>query len=58
MDEKNNWQVKVVRMILDIVMVIIGVVLGGKFGICTIVTVVISGPVIQRTAAETKKLLK
>lgn len=56
--EKNNWQVKVVRMILDIVMVIIGVALGGKFGMCTIVTVVISGPVIQRTATGTKKLLK
>ena len=34
--EKNGWQVKVVRMVLDIVMVIAGVLLGGKFGICTI----------------------
>lgn len=28
--EKNGWQVKVVRMILDIVMVIAGVLLGGN----------------------------
>ena len=28
--EKNNWQVKIVRMILDIVMVVVGVLLGGK----------------------------
>ena len=56
--EKNGWQVKIVRMILDIVMVIIGVLLGGKFGICTIVTIIISGPVIQFTASKTKKLLK
>lgn len=56
--EKNGWQVKVVRMILDIVMVIAGVLLGGKFGICTIVTVIISGPVIQFTASKTKKLFK
>lgn len=56
--EKNNWQVKVVRMILDIVMVVVGVVLGGKFGICTIVTIIISGPVIQFTASKTKKLFK
>ncbi len=50
------WQVKIVRMILDIVMVIIGVLLGGKFGICTIVTIIISGPVIQFTASKTKKV--
>ena len=48
--EKNGWQVKAVRMILDIVMVLTGVLLGGKFGICTIVTIIISGPVIQFTA--------
>ena len=56
--EKNGWQGKVVRMILDIVMVIAGVLLGGKFGICTIVTIIISGPVIQFTASKTKKLFK
>lgn len=56
--EKNGWQVKVVRMILDVVMVIAGVLLGGKFGICTIVTIIISGPVIQFTASKTKKYLK
>ena len=56
--EKNGWQVKAVRMILDIVMVLTGVLLGGKFGICTIVTIIISGPVILFTASKTKKLLK
>lgn len=56
--EKNGWQVKAVRMILDIVMVLTGVLLGGKFGICTIVTIIISGPVIQFTVSKTKKLLK
>ncbi len=54
--EKNNWQVKIVPMVLDVVMVVTGVMLGGKFGICTIVTILISGPVIQFTAAKTKKL--
>lgn len=56
--EKNGWQVKIVRMVLDIVMVIAGVLLGGKFGACTIVTIIISGPVIQFTASKTKKLFK
>lgn len=56
--EKNGWQVKVVRMILDMWMVIAGVLLGGKFGICTIVTIIISGPVIQFAASKTKKIFK
>ena len=54
--EKNGWQIKAVRMILDIVMVLTGVLLGGKFGICTIVTIIISGPVIQFTASKTKNV--
>ena len=29
--EKNGWKIKIVRMVLDIIMVIIGVLLGGKF---------------------------
>lgn len=56
--EKNGWQVKVVRMVLDIMMVIVGVILGGKFGVCTIVTIIISGPVIQFTASKTKQIFK
>ena len=39
-------------------MVIAGVLLGGKFGICTIVTIIISGPVIQFTASKTKMIFK
>lgn len=56
--EKNGWQVKKVRMILDILMVMVGVILGGKFGICTIATIIISGPIIQFTASKTKSLLR
>lgn len=56
--EKNNWQVKFVRMLLDILMVVVGVFLGGKFGICTIVTVVISGPVIQFVNNRSKQFFK
>lgn len=56
--EKNNWQVKIVRMILDVVMVVTGVLLGGSFGVCTIVTIVVSGPVIQFVNSGAKKLFK
>lgn len=53
--EKNGWKIKAVRMILDILMVVVGVLLGGKFGICTIVTVLLSGPIIQATVSTVKK---
>ncbi len=56
--EKNSWQVKIVRMVLDILMVLVGVVLGGKFGACTIVTVIISGPIIQFVSERVKCFFK
>ena len=56
--EKNKWQVKIVRMILDAIVVVIGVLLGGRFGICTIVTVLISGPIIQFVNEKVKQLKK
>ena len=34
--EKNHWQIKFVRMALDILAVVTGVLLGGKFGVCTL----------------------
>ena len=55
LSEKNGWKVKIVRMVLDVLMVVIGVLLGGKFGICTVITVIISGPVIQFTVNTAKK---
>ena len=56
--KKNGWQVKIVRIILDTAIVIAGVLLGGKVGICTIVTIIISGPVIQLTSIKTKLIFK
>ena len=56
--EKNGWQIKIVRMILDIVMVVVGVLLGGKFGICTIATIIVSGPIIEVAAFKTKRIFK
>ena len=56
--DKNNWQVRLVRMVLDILMVVAGVLLGGKFGACTIVTVIISGPIIQFVNGRAKRIFK
>ena len=53
--EKNNFEVKFVRPVLDVLMVVVGVLLGGKFGMCTVLTVVLSGPIIQLTADIVKK---
>ena len=53
--EKNKWKVKTVRMILDVLMVVAGVLLGGKFGIGTIATVLLSGPIIQTTVTVVNK---
>lgn len=55
LSEKNGWKVKIVRIVLDVLMVVIGVLLGGKFGVCTVITVIISGPVIQLTVNTAKK---
>lgn len=56
--ERNNWQVKTVRMVLDVIVVVLGVVLGGKFGACTIVAVIISGPIIQFVNGKAKQIFK
>ena len=45
-------------MILDATMVVIGVILGGKFGVCTVVTVIVSGPIIQFTVGRAKRIIK
>ncbi len=56
--DKNNLPVKTVRMVLDVIMVVTGVLLGGKFGICTIVTVIVSGPVIQFVNGKASRIFK
>lgn len=53
--EKNHWKVKIVRMALDLLMVVVGVLLDGKFGVCTIATILLSGPIIQMTVNTAKK---
>ena len=54
--EKNNWEIKIVRMALDVLMVVTGVLLGGKFGICTIAAILLSGPIIGATVNTVKKI--
>ena len=55
--DKNGWPVQRVRIILDVIMVVTGVLLGGKAGLCTIATIPICGPVIQVSLKWLKKVL-
>ena len=54
--KKKGWQTKNVRITLDILVVVVGVLLGGKAGICTLCTIFLSGHIIQWTMGRLRKL--
>lgn len=45
--EKNAFPIRVVRILLDLLVVGSGMLLGGHAGICTVFTILLSGPMIQ-----------
>ena len=53
--KKKGWQTKTVRITLDILVVVVGVLLGGKAGICTLCTIFLSGHIIQWTMSRLRK---
>lgn len=53
---RNGWQIKHVRITLDILCVILGALLGGKFGLCTLATIVLTGPLLQFFLTRLQKL--
>ncbi len=53
--KKKGWQTKTVRITLDILVVVVGVALGGKAGICTLCTIFLSGHIIQWTMGRLRK---
>lgn len=55
--EKNHFPIRIVRIILDATVVLIGFLLGGSVGICTVVTILISGPIIQLSNKLSTKVL-
>ena len=54
--EKHHWQTRTVRNLLDFSVVVLGVLLGGKFGLCTICTILLSGVMIQFTLKQLKRI--
>lgn len=55
--DKLNWDYKKAKILFDIIMVIIGTVLGGKLGVITLAAALIAGPMIQLIANKTKYIL-
>lgn len=53
--EKHDWQIRYVRICLDVGVVFLGVILGGRFGLCTICTILMSGYMIQFILKNLKK---
>lgn len=53
---RNKWQTKYVRIALDIACVVIGMLLGGKIGVCTVVTILLSGIILQLVVDFLKKI--
>ena len=44
------------RIVLDVIWVVSGALLGGKFGLCTLVTIALSGFLLQKTVETLKKI--
>ncbi len=54
----TGWQIQYIRIVSDITVVILGVIMGGHTGLCTIATIIMSGPIIQRTIKIMNKINK
>lgn len=48
--DKLGWEYKKTKICFDISMVILGVILGGKLGLITVITALVAGPCIQAVA--------
>ena len=53
---KSNFNIRSVRIVLDILCVIFGILLGGKIGICTVATILLSGALLQKFVRILKPL--
>lgn len=56
--DKTNKEYAPIKIMFDISMIIIGIILGGKFGIITLITALTAGPVIQFFTKKVRKLFK
>ncbi|MBC8744644.1 hypothetical protein H5W18_08630 [Lactobacillus sp. Marseille-P7033] len=56
--DHTNWSVRRTKITFDIALICIGILLGGKFGIITLITVCTTGPAIQYLSEKFKKLFR
>lgn len=57
-NDKLGWEFRKTKICFDIILVIVGVVLGGLLGIITVITALTAGPCIQFFASIIKNKLK
>lgn len=55
--DKSGWSIRRSKITFDVCLVIIGIILGGKFGIITIITAITTGPTIQFLSGVFKEKL-
>lgn len=53
--KKLNWEYRRAKILFDISLVIIGVIMGGKIGIVTVIVALLGGPVVQLMAEQIAK---
>lgn len=51
-----GWSLRRSKITFDVVLIFIGILLGGKFGVITLITVCTTGPAIQYLSGKFKKL--
>ena len=47
LSDKTHFEMKYVKIVFDVILIIIGTVLGGTIGAATFVTMIVAGPIIQ-----------
>mgnify|MGYP006393362527 FL=1 len=55
---RRGWKISYTRISLDIICVVTGFALGGKVGLCTIATILISGPLLQLFVKMCKSVIQ
>lgn len=55
---RRGWKISYTRIGLDIICVVTGFALGGKVGLCTVATILISGPLLQLFVKMCKSVIQ
>ncbi len=56
--EKLNKKFDIVKVVMDVLTLVVGILMGGKFGIITIICAVLGGPAIQKISELLDKVIQ